>query len=390
MGLDPKFPIITVAGTNGKGSTCAMLERILTEAGYRVGCYTSPHILRYNERVRVLCSEAEDDELCCAFSAVESARADIPLTYFEYATLAAVWHFVASQVDVAILEIGLGGRLDAVNAFEPECAIITSIDLDHLDYLGNSRESIGFEKAGVYRKGVPAVCGDAHPPHTVPEGAAQKGADYRQIGVHFGFESEGEKWHFWSGTTRTEGLPLPVLCGSFQLSNAACALEALGTLREKLIVSVTHIRAGLTQLDLAGRFQVLPGRPRLILDVAHNPHAARGLAENLRQTAACGRTFAVFAMLGDKDIAGVVQSVAPEIDQWFIAGIDQPRGAGAEQVEEIVRLAAPGAPLEVLDSISLALAQACRCAGENDRIVAFGSFYTVADALRAFPITGFN
>lgn len=388
MALDPDFPIITVAGTNGKGSACAMLERILTEAGYRVGCYTSPHILRYNERVRVQCNDVEDEQLCRAFSAVEAARADTPLTYFEFGTLAAVWHFIEAQVDVAVLEIGLGGRLDAVNAFEPSCAIITSIALDHLDYLGNSRESIGFEKAGVYRSGVPALCGDPDPPRTVPDGAYEIGAGYRQIGKDFGFEPCGEYWNFWSGTSRVDGLPLPALCGSFQLGNAACALEALMAMREALPVSRQQIRAGLTHVDLAGRFQVLPGKPQLILDVAHNPHAARGLAENLRQSRKLGKTHAVFAMLADKDIAGVVQSVGAEIDGWFLAGIDQPRGASAGQIEKIVRSSAPGASIEILDSIPQALAQACRSAGENDRIVAFGSFYTVADALRAFPTTG--
>lgn len=388
MALAPGFPIITVAGTNGKGSTCAILERILTEAGYRVGCYTSPHILRYNERVRVQCNEVEDAQLCRAFSAVDGARADTPLTYFEFGTLAALWHFVEAQVDVAVLEIGLGGRLDAVNAFDPDCAIITSIDLDHVDYLGNSRESIGFEKAGVYRQGVPAVCGDPLPPNTVPDGAKAAGAKYLQIGRDFGFEPLGAYWNFWSGTDRLVELPLPALSGSFQLGNAACALEALMTLQQKLPVSEQQIRAGLRHVDLAGRFQMLAEKPQIILDVAHNPHAARGLAENLRRTAKPGKTYAVFAMLADKDIAGVVQSVAAEIDRWFLSGIDQPRGAGAQQIGEIVRSSAPGVQVDVMESVSLALAQACRTAGENDRIVVFGSFYTVADALRAFPTLG--
>lgn len=387
MGLAPDFPIITVAGTNGKGSTCAMLERILTEAGYRVGCYTSPHLLHYNERVRILCSEVEESQLCRAFAAVEAARGDIPLTYFEFGTLAAVWHFVEVGVEVAVLEIGLGGRLDAVNAFEPSCSIVTSIDLDHLDYLGNSRESIGFEKAGIYRAGVPALCGDPSPPATVPDSAFQVAADYRQIGVDFGYEQYGQCWNFWSKDVRIEGLPLPALSGSFQLGNAACTLEALLAVRRQLPVTVEQIHAGLAHVVLSGRFQVLPGKPQVILDVAHNPHAARGLADNLRQSRNPGRTLAVFAMLADKDIAGVVQAAGPEIDGWYLAGIDYARGASAEQLEEIVRANAPGSQIMVFDSIANALVQACRSAGENDRIVAFGSFYTVADVLRALPAT---
>ena len=390
MALNPGFPIITVAGTNGKGSTCAMLERILSEAGYRVGCYTSPHILRYNERVRINRSEAGDTPLCRAFSAVESARMDIPLTYFEYGTLAAMWHFVEMRVDVAVLEIGLGGRLDAVNVFEPDCAVITSIDLDHIDYLGNSRESIGYEKAGIYRAGIPALCGDMNPPATVPKQAHAIGADYRQIGRDFGFEQCGSQWRFWSDGMRIDGLPLPALPGVFQLGNAACALEALHIMRARLPVSAQQIRAGLAHVDLAGRFQVLSENPLLVLDVAHNPHAARGLAENLRQAATPGKTFAVFAMLADKDIAGVVHAVEPEIDLWFLAGIDQPRGAAAARIGDIVKSAAPGAVAEVFESIPLALAQACRSAGENDRIIVFGSFYTVADALRTFPTCGLS
>lgn len=390
MGLVPGFLVITVGGTNGKGSTCAMLERILAEAGYRVGCYTSPHLLRYNERVRVAGEEVSDAQLCKAFEAVERARGDIPLTYFEFGTLAAIWHFVESGIDAAVLEIGLGGRLDAVNAFEPDCAIITSIDLDHLDYLGNTRESIGFEKSGIYRAGIPAICGDSHPPITVPEKAHNVAARYLQIGKDFGYEQRGKDWLFWNSSQRIEELPLPALSGSFQLSNAACAIEALFTLNKRLPVTEEHIREGISHAALPGRFQVLSGTPELILDVAHNPHAANGLIENLHRTRheSGGRTLAVFGMLGDKDIGGVVQVVAPEIDQWFVAGIDHFRGASGAELGKAVRANAPQARVEVFDSIAEALAQACRSAGENDRIAVFGSFYTVADVLRALPTTG--
>lgn len=389
MGLAPDFPMVTVGGTNGKGSTCSMLECILSEAGYRVGCYTSPHLLRYSERVRISGQEADDGQLCAAFAQVEAARGDIPLTYFEFGTLAAIWHFTEADVNAAVLEIGLGGRLDAVNAFEPDCAVITSIDLDHLDYLGNTRESIGFEKAGIYRAGVPALCGDPAPPKSVPESAYRVAAEYMQIGVDFGYEANENNWNFWTKDARIENLPLPALSGSFQLGNAACAVGALLAMRETLPVTVEQISAGLSNVRLPGRFQILPTKPQVILDVAHNPHAARGLAGNLRQTGNDkGRTLAVFAMLADKDIAGVLHAVAPEIDEWFLAGIDNVRGTSAEQLQQMVRDHVPGTRVAAFDSLAAALKQACRSAGENDRIVAFGSFYTVADVLRALPTTG--
>ena len=390
FGLQPGFPIITVAGTNGKGSTCAMLERILTEAGYRVGCYTSPHLLRYNERVRVACHDVEDEALCSAFSAVEAVRSEVPLTYFEYGTLAAVWHFIQSGVDVAMLEVGLGGRLDAVNAFEPSCTIITSIDLDHMDYLGNSRESIGREKAGIYRKKVPAICGDPEPPSTIPAHASAIGADYRQVGRDFGFDSIGRLWNFWSGATLMEGLPLPALNGSFQLYNAACALEALQLVYERLPVSQEQIAAGLQHIELHGRFELHTGKPSVILDVAHNPHAARGMAENLRRETAQGRTLAVFAMLADKDIGGVVREVGGHIDAWFVASIRHARGAGADQLAEVLHNELPQSSVECYADVAEAFSQACQSAGENDRIVVFGSFYTVADVLRILPATAIN
>jgi len=383
MGLAPDFPVVTVAGTNGKGSTCAMLERILTEAGYRVGCYTSPHLLRYNERVRIHCHEAEDGQLCRAFAAVEAARGDIALTYFEFGTLAAVWLFAEAGIDVAVLEIGLGGRLDAVNVFDPDCAIVTSIALDHMDYLGNSRDSIGQEKAGIYRPGVPALCGDTDPPASIPQTARSVGADYRQIGVDFGYEVADDGWIFWSDDRRSETLPLPALSGAFQLDNACCVLEALQVLADRLPVSLEQTRAGLAHVELSGRFQRLRNNPQIVVDVAHNPHAARGLAGNLGKNKVLGRTVAVFAMLADKDMAGVVEAVHGEIDEWLVAGIDQPRGATASHLAGIVRCHAHGRAVAEFDRVTDALAHACRSTGENDRIVVFGSFYTVADVLRA-------
>jgi len=385
LGLDPQFPLVTVAGTNGKGSTCAMLERIYLEAGYHVACYTSPHLLRYNERVRIDGIESTDSELCRAFEAVEHARQDTLLTYFEFGTLAAMWLFIESDVQVAILEVGLGGRLDAVNVFEPACAVLTSVDLDHLDYLGTSRESIGREKAGIYRPGVPAICGDLLPPDTVIGRVIDIGADYRQIGRDFHFERQGGGWDFVSGKQRISGLPMPTLSGEFQLYNASCTLEAVQALQSILPVTDEAIRAGLRHAALQGRFQILPGTPTIILDVAHNPHAAKGLAENLRKSPHGGKTLAVFAMLADKDISGVVKELADEIDAWFVADIREARGASADVLAKHLRSAAPSATVLCHDDVASAFRQACMSAGENDRIAAFGSFYTVADVLRVLP-----
>ena len=387
LALQPGFLIITVAGTNGKGSTCAMLERIYTEAGYSVACYNSPHLLSYNERVRVNCQDVNDTALCNAFAAVEAARQQTPLTYFEFGTLAALWHFVHTEVDVAILEVGLGGRLDAVNAFDPACCVITSIDLDHMDYLGNSRASIGREKAGVFRRSVAALCGDPQPPETVTNYAEAIKADFRQIGRDFGFTRKPVGWDFHMGDVQMTDLPMPALVGDFQLFNASCALGVITCLQPALPVKPQHIARGLREAVLAGRFQRITGRPQIILDVAHNPHAAHALAENLRKTETGGRTLAVFAMLADKDIVGVVQALGAMIDRWFVADIHYARGASAQQLAEKIRQAIENAKVECHHEASLAFNAACHAADENDRIIVFGSFYTVADVMRTLPAT---
>lgn len=382
--LQPGFPVIIVAGTNGKGSTCAMLEQIYLEAGYRVACYTSPHLLRYNERVRINGQEASDAELCEAFEAVELARDRVQLTYFEFGTLAAVWHFVRCDADIAILEVGLGGRLDAVNIFDPACAIVTNVALDHTEYLGPDRESIGREKAGVYRSAVPAICGDISPPDQVPAQAAAIGADFHQVGRDFDAVLDQGEWRFVNPVRSMAHLPLPALNGAFQLSNAACALEAIVALDDVLPVTRQAIDAGLRNVRLAGRFQLCANRPDIILDVAHNPHAARALAGNLRKNACPGRTLAVFAMLGDKDIAGVINELSAEIDAWFLAGIEYTRGADAATLAGHLS-AVTGNEAHCFPDVLSAFRQACLSAGENDRIIVFGSFFTVADVLRELP-----
>jgi dihydrofolate synthase/folylpolyglutamate synthase len=381
LGLDPAFPVITVGGTNGKGSVCAMLEAILHFAGYRVACYTSPHLLRYNERVRIARDEASDADLARAFSAVDRARGDVQLTYFEFGTLAALWLFAERGVEAAVLEVGLGGRLDAVNAFDADCAVVTAVDIDHVDFLGADREAIGREKAGIFRGGRPAVCADAAPPDSLLRHAAETGARLLRIGVDFGVTVQDRQWQYWGPHGRRNALPHPALRGAPQLANAAAAITALETLRERLPVTMNDIRAGLLQADLPGRFQVLPGRPVVILDVAHNPQAARSLAASLAAMSHRGRTYAVFAMLADKDIAGVVAALAPAVAHWFIAGLDVARGAGVDDMERALSAAGADALTRCRD-VAAAYAQACELATENDRILVFGSFYTVATVMR--------
>lgn len=399
--LQPAFPIITVAGTNGKGSTCAMLEQMYTQAGYQVGCYTSPHLLRYNERVRVNGNEVSDADLCAAFAAVEVARlktlrletdnAAIQLTYFEVGTLAAMWHFMQTGIDVAILEIGLGGRLDAVNAFEPSCAIVTSIDIDHQEFLGNTRESIGLEKAGVYRTSISAVCGDANPPESLVTYAKDIQADFKCLQRDFDYIAlDDRSWQYRMQGKVVHTLPLPALQGRYQLNNAACAITAVGALQSILPVTIDVLASAMREVTLAGRFQTITESPRVIMDVAHNPHAAHALAENLKaaKVQQHGRTFAVFAMLADKDVRGVVEAVKDEIDVWYIASIDNVRGASAAELALVVADVAPDAICKVFASASDAYLQAridietCIDGDGNDKIVVFGSFFTVSSVMQ--------
>ena len=386
MGLAPGVPVITVAGTNGKGSTCAMLEAMLTAAGYRVGLYTSPHLLRYNERVRIAGREADDAALAAAFARVEAARAgiagDTRLTYFEFGTLAAVDLFLRSAVDVLVLEVGMGGRLDAVNVFDADCAIVTSVGLDHVDYLGATREAIGHEKAGIFRAGKPAVIAEPAVPESVLAHARAIGARPLCFGHEFGYETKGEQWLFWGPAGKKSGLPYLGLRGRTQLRNASAALAALETVSELLPVSIRHLRQGLAGAELPGRFQLLPGHPALVLDVAHNPQAAEVLAQNLSDLGPCSGTTAVFGMLRDKDIAGVVRALAGCIDRWFVCTLAPPRGAQAAELAQSLRQAGVGAVRE-FENPALAYAAACSDCAENDRIVAFGSFHTVADVIAA-------
>ena len=369
-------PVITVGGTNGKGSTCAMLEAILRAAGYRTGLYTSPHLVRYNERVRIAGMEEGDEALGEGFAAVEAARGGVPLTYFEFGTLAAFWLFKKKNIEVAVLEVGLGGRLDAVNTVDADCAVLTSVDIDHVDYLGGTREAIGREKAGIFRAGRPAVVAEPDPPQSVVQAAGEK----LFIGKDFGYASEASQWSYWGPGGKRGGLAHPALRGAIQLRNAAAAICALDALRARLPVAMQEVRRGLAEVTLPARFEVLPGRPQVILDVAHNVEAAKTLERNLAASGFAAETIAVCGMLRDKDLAGVLRSLAPRITRWHLASLPGARAASAADLAaQLAALGVEKSSFHAHASPAQAFAAAREGASENDKIVVFGSFLTVGE-----------
>ncbi|WP_174874526.1 bifunctional tetrahydrofolate synthase/dihydrofolate synthase [Vogesella oryzae] len=381
MQLQPAFPLVIVGGTNGKGSVCAMLSTMLNRAGFKVGTYTSPHILRYNERVAIDMQPLPDADIVAGFAAVEAARGDTSLTYFEYGTLAAMHAFLQQHVDVAVLEVGLGGRLDAINVFEPTVSVVVSVDLDHQAYLGDTRELVGFEKAGIYRPGKAAICADPNPPQSLLQHAANIGADLKLLGRDFGISRMENQWSFHMGDVHKHALPIPALRGEYQMVNAATALAVLEALKPLLPVSIGAIKRGLLEVDWPGRFQVLPGRPLTVLDVGHNPHAARALADSLKRMAFANKRIAVFSMLSDKDLSAVVRLLQDEFDEWLVAGLDMPRGRSADDIAgELESMGVKG--VSRFNSIPEAWDAALSRAGENDRIVVFGSFHTVAEVMQ--------
>lgn len=390
MGLQPQCPVVVVAGTNGKGSVCAYLSQIYTQAGFKVGTLTSPHLLRYNERITVNTRPVEDAAIVASLERIEAARAGISLTYFEFNTLAAVDIFIREKVDVMVLEVGLGGRLDAVNVFDADCAVVTSVDLDHQAFLGDTVEQVAFEKAGVFRSGKPAICGQTPPPESLRRHAGEIGAELLLIKRDFDFSTlENVQWSYRyhpqnsDGCTRNRNaLPFPALRGAYQLSNAACALTVLECLGDRLPVDIAAIKRGLLLVENPGRFQVLPGRPLTVLDVGHNPHAARALRRSLINLMFAEKRTAVFSILADKDIDGVLDIVKDQFDEWHIAPLDVPRGMTAEAL--VRKLSEHGIEnVKVFENIEKAYRAALEKAGENDRIVVFGSFHTVAAVMAA-------
>ncbi|HRN08552.1 MAG TPA: bifunctional tetrahydrofolate synthase/dihydrofolate synthase [Ottowia sp.] len=383
MGLRFDCPVFTVAGTNGKGSTCAMLEAILTQAGFRTGLFTSPHLVRFEERCRIRGQNVDASDLVAAFARVESARAEISLTYFEFTTLAILDTLARAGLDAVILEVGLGGRLDAVNIIDTDCAIITSIDIDHAELLGDTREKIGFEKAGILRTGRPAIVSDPVPPQSVIDRATEIGADLWLLGRDFNYSGDKQQWAWAGRGRRYAGLAYPALRGANQLINASGVLAALTAMRQQLPVTAQAVRNGLALVDLPGRFQVVPGQPALVLDVAHNPHSVAALALNLDAMGFYPTTHAVFGAMADKDLAPMLHRMDPLVDRWYFADLPTPRAASGAALQ-----AAWQAVTKRTDAVSAvfstpldALHAAAAKAQAADRIVVFGSFYTVGGVL---------
>jgi dihydrofolate synthase / folylpolyglutamate synthase len=379
----PRCPVITVGGTNGKGSSVALLESILLQAGYRVGSFTSPHLRTYNERITLDRRPVSDAALMTAFERIDAARGAHTLTFFEFNTLAALLCFESPPLDAIILEVGMGGRLDAVNVVDADVALVSSIALDHCQWLGADVESIGREKAGIFRTGRPAVFGARDMPRSIAEVAEQLGAPLLQLGVSFDYRCSGREWQWLSGATQYAGLPSPALVGEVQFANAAAVLAVLDCLRARLPVSRAAIDAGLQGVQLTGRFQRLAQAPDWIVDVAHNPASAYTLAQQLGQQFTAGRTWAVAGMLGDKDVEGIARALHGRIDGWIVGGLQGERAIAAQDLAR--RLAAGGAHiLDVANSIAAACEMAHQRAAPADRIIGFGSFLTVAAVLDWF------
>ena len=395
--LKPAPYVFTVAGTNGKGTTCRTLEAILLAAGLRVGVYSSPHLVRYTERVRIQGQELDETEHCHSFAELEAGRGEISLTYFEYGTLSALYLFRQAALDVVILEVGLGGRLDATNVFESAAAVITSVDIDHVGFLGDTREAIGFEKAGIFRAHQPAVCADPNPPQSLIDHANAIGADLKLINRDFSYQviqdDQRKQWRFIGEHSTRNSLAMPAMRGDYQLAHASAALAALDALREQLPVTQQAVRVGISNAVVRGRFQVLPGQPTTILDVAHNPHAARALAKNINQMGYAPYTHAVFGAMADKDIGQVLRIMRDVVDHWYVCDLPSARAATAEQLRAILLdsgfVADQDHSVQTFDSVQSALAHLSASVptqvSPNDRIIIFGSFVTVEQALKGLP-----
>lgn len=381
------FKVVTVAGTNGKGSSVALLTAILRAAGYKTGSYTSPHLLRYNERIAVNGAPASDMQICHAFAQIDAARQDISLTYFEFATLAAAIIFSEQHIDIAILEVGMGGRLDAVNLFDADLAMITPIDLDHMQWLGDNREKIGVEKAGILRSGRPLVCSESQPPQSVLTAAQNLNVPAFIADRDFQFQVIDGHWQWQSAQQEYAALPMPALHGSYQLQNCAAVLMAAQLLAKQgmLDIDESAIRDGLLNVQLSGRFQILPGPVQRIFDVTHNQQGAENLAKVLNETPCHGQTLAVVAMLRDKDSAAVFKALAGSVDHWCLGGLNGDRGQSAEMLASSLQNAVPDARFTMQETVEQAYHQAMQKAQAGDRLLIFGSFHTVEAVMRQIP-----
>lgn len=374
--LSLPFPVITVAGTNGKGSTVAFLHAMLAAQGYKTGAYTTPHIVDYNERIAIAGEPLDDVSICRAFDKINQARGDISLTYFEFGTLAAVYCFVEQSVDIAILEVGLGGRLDAVNLWDADLALITTIDIDHVDWLGDDRELIGREKAGIMRRNKPVVCGEPSPPESISVVANERGAELLQYSRDYSFHVVKNSWSWQGLGVSYTNLPMPRLQGDYQLQNAAMVIAGL-TRMKGLLLDEKSIQQGLQLAYVAGRLQKLQDAPEILLDVAHNPQAAKQLAKYLQKNKIKGKTRAIFSILSDKDLEAVVLSLRSSVDEWHLVSLNDPRAIPVEQLKsQLVQLG-----LNVVSSyydFESVLNSVKSLSSPNDRLVIFGSFLVVS------------
>ncbi|MCI0506416.1 MAG: bifunctional tetrahydrofolate synthase/dihydrofolate synthase [Gammaproteobacteria bacterium] len=378
----PGFSVISVAGTNGKGSSVAMLDAIYRAAGYKTGAYISPHIKRYNERISINGEAVSDDALCGVFEHIDRSRGNISLTYFEFGTLAAIALLQQAKVDIAIMEVGLGGQLDAVNVLDADAALITSIGLDHQAWLGNTRESIALEKAGIARPQRPVVCGDPAPPQNLLDFLRALDAPLYVLNRDFFYHKENAgTWRWRSKEQQRYGLPLPALRGDIQLYNAAAVLMVVQLLAESFPVSNANIRVGLLTAIQPGRFQVIPGTVPMIVDVAHNPQAAQALAATLKQMPCRGKTHAVFGVMKDKDVSGILNALRDGVGYWYLADLKVERALAAKDIQSIMQNNRISAPVSCHASVRLAKESAMAAASKEDRVLVFGSFYVVSEIL---------
>ena len=384
--LSPSFPIITIAGTNGKGSSVALFESILKSQGYKTGSYTSPHLIDYNERIKLDSVNTTDELIVKAFEEIDKARSaidPISLTYFEFGTLAAMLIFTQQKVDIAILEVGLGGRLDASNLWDTSLAIITSIGVDHIDWLGDNREIIAIEKSGIMRKDTPVICGDLDPPHTISKEAKRIGAQLYQINNDFSYGKNDNNTWDWKGLDNSYTLPLPALSGEFQLNNSATVIAGLITIENILKTNINNIKQGLKNASIVGRLQTIHQQPEWLIDVAHNPHAAKQLAKHLNSNPVTGKTIALFSMLKDKDIEQVITIMGLNIDEWHIVELEGSRSTKINDLEKAITEQTPDKTVKTHQSFLDACKSLKSTSNLQDRVVAFGSFLVVSEVINA-------